>query len=131
MSVISADVVNVTYDAEVNAVVFVWATTPTSQEFREALNYGLSLVSEKQAKRWIGDTRNIGAIDPEDQQWSNEDWFPRALGAGIVDMGVIVSNDIFSKMSVEEIMGNVGGSEGFESRFFSSVEDAKAWFKSK
>jgi len=122
------DVLKITYNKEIDAVVLEWITAPISSEFRDGLNQGLELLKSTKAKNWIGDVRNLGAIDPDDQKWSNEEWFPQALSTGIKKMGVIISDDIFNQMSVEEIMSKVEGI-GFVSQYFDDINKASQWMK--
>jgi hypothetical protein len=122
------DVVKITYNKDIDTVVLEWITTPSSAEFKEGLTSGLELLKETKARHWIGDVRKIGAIDPADQDWSNNEWFPQALATGLKKMGVIISDDVFNKMSVEEIMSKVE-SAGFESQYFDDINKAFQWMK--
>lgn len=103
-----------------------WLTAPTPTELREGLNAGLEAVKKNKVSKWIGDVQHMGAIDPADQQWINTEWFPQLLGAGIKRMAVIVGNDIFNQMSVEDIMSNVE-SVGFVSQYFPDTASATKW----
>ena len=122
-------VVTVTVNKDIDAVIFNWKTAPTSSEFRDALNKGLEVVQETNCKNWIGDCTNLGAIDENDQNWSNTEWFPKALGAGIKKMGVIVADDVFNQMSVDQIMSKVEAAD-FVSKYFPTVDQAKTWIGS-
>ncbi len=122
-------VVTVFYDKAIDSVIFDWKQAPTSTEFREALNKGLEVVQSTHCKNWIGDCTNLGAIDDVDQNWSNTEWFPKALGAGISKMGVIVSDDVFNQMSVDQIMSNVE-SANFVSQYFPDKDKARNWIGS-
>lgn len=121
------DVVNISYDP--NGIIhYSWNTTPTSEEFRFALNKGLEVIKATKANKWVGDVRQLGAIDVSDQTWVNTEWFPSALQLGIKKMAVILGDDIFNQMSVEEIMNNVEGSD-FVLRYFPGTEEAVKWLK--
>jgi hypothetical protein len=122
------DILKINYNKEIDAVVLEWITAPISSEFREGLTQGLELLKSTNAKNWIGDVRNLGAIDPDDQKWSNEEWFPLALSNGLKKMGVIISDDIFNQMSVDEIMSKVEGA-GFASQYFDDIDKATQWMK--
>lgn len=80
-------------------------------------------------QNWIGDCTNLGAIDEADQNWSNTEWFPKALGAGVKKMGVIVADDVFNQMSVDQIMSKVEAAD-FVSKYFPNVDQAKTWIGS-
>ena len=123
---VNAQLVKVGFDEATRAVIVEWFMTPDSHEFKTVLNHGLELARQHGATKWIGDTRELGMIDPNDQDWANQDWFPRAIHSGIKDMGVVISDDVLSKMTVEDIMNEVKDL-GFTSRYFSTLEEAKDW----
>lgn len=116
----------VTYNEEMKAVFMEWQTYATSQELRKGLEKGLELIKLKNASKWFADVQALGIISEEDQQWSNEDWFPRAIAGGIRKMAVLVSSDIFNQMTVEEIMSKVP-KINFVSQTFDDPNEAKKW----
>lgn len=124
------DYLTVHYNEEFNGVLMEWKTFTTSEELKAGLNKGLACINEKKLTKWLADVRELGAISEEDQKWSNEDWFPRALQSGIKRMAVIVSDDIFNQMTVEEIMLKVKAQD-FISQYFDSVDKAKKWLKNE
>jgi hypothetical protein len=48
------------------------------------------------------------------------------MGAGIRKMAVVIADDIFNKLSVEEIMNKVDALD-LTSHYFSSIEEARSW----
>lgn len=106
-------------------VVMEWKSFVSGDLFREGLNTGLNLVIEKRTHRWLADLRKIGVVSQEDQKWSNEDWFPRAIQGGIQRMALLIPESALAKMSVNTIMSKVG--DTLVSRYFSSPEEARAW----
>lgn len=118
----------ISYNAEADCVIMEWKSFATSEEFRQGLNEGLKLIQQQQAANWLADLRKMEAIDPEDEQWSNEDWFPRALQAGIKRMAIVPSEDIFNSISVENIMNAIAGT-GLVTHYFKEPLEAKSWLK--
>ena len=58
-----------------------WAALwPTTKPTAHRRNWG-----------WVGDTRGMGAIPQEVQQWRAESWNPRAYAAGIREISAVVS----------------------------------------
>jgi hypothetical protein len=117
----------ITHDASVPCVIMQWKSFATSQEFRKGLNSGLHMVNTHKVGNWLADLRKMDVIDPEDEQWSNTDWFPRALQAGIRKMALIPSEDVFNNMAVENIMSQV--TSNLQVHYFKDLESAKAWLK--
>jgi hypothetical protein len=119
-------VASVEWRADISAVELRWKTFAKGDEFKEALNKGLELAQMKGAKKWLGDTSQMSAIAPEDQQWSNTDWFPRALAAGLQKMAVVMPKSALAKMSVQSIINKF---DTMELRNFVDKADAVEWLK--
>ena len=124
-----SDFLHISFDESLKSVVMDWKTAPTSVEFKTGLNRGLDALKDKRAVNWLAYLENLGALDEKDQQWSNEDWFPRALGAGVKNMAIVVSSDIFNQMTVESIMSKVPGT-ALTVQYFNNAEKAQAWLRS-
>ncbi len=122
--------VEIYYDSELNAVYNKWITAPTSEEFKEGMNQTIEAFKKFKTGILIGDTAELGAIDPDDQEWSTTDWISRALPAGYRKFAVIISSDIFAKMSVEDTLTEVQtGNSTLEIQYFPSEEAARSWVK--
>ncbi|WKN44069.1 STAS/SEC14 domain-containing protein [Tunicatimonas pelagia] len=119
----------VRYEEEVPCVVMEWKEFATSEEFRTGLNKGLSLLTDKGTENWLADLRKMDVIDPEDEKWSNEDWFPRALAGGVKKMALIPSEDVFNSLSVENIMSEVANTD-LVIHYFEDPDEAKSWLAS-
>lgn len=118
----------VRWDAAYRCVVMAWKSYATGPQFRTGLEKGLELVKKKAAKNWLADMRKMGVVSPENQKWSNEDWFPRAIAAGIKKMALVVPASTLAQMSVDSIMSKVEGAS-LETAYFDNIEDAQAWLK--
>lgn len=119
-------VVNVLWNTELNAVELQWKAFAKGDEFKEALNKGLELVQQKGAKKWLGDTSNMSAISVDDQNWSNTDWFPRAISSGINRMAVVIPKSAIAKMSVQNIVSKF---DNLEVHNFGDKSEAIVWLK--
>ena len=131
MKILDNDFVKVEYDKQTEIISLTWLVTPTSEEIRIGLNAGRDFVKDNNVTKWIGDTTHLGVIADEDLEWINTKWFPTLLQAGIKKMAVILPNNVFGQMNVEDIMGTVDTSTGFESRYFDGIEDATNWILNK
>jgi len=127
MVVFESRVATVSWRAELHAVELSWKTFASGAEFREALNKGLELVNEKKAAKWLGDTSSMSAIPTDDQQWANNDWFPRALSSGIKKMAVVVPKSVIAKMSVQNIVSKF---DTLEVQNFGDKLQAEQWLAS-
>ena len=118
--------ITIHWDEEISAVNMEWTKFSISVRFRRALNEGLDLLVAKGSHRWLADLRGLGPVGPEDQTWSNEDWFPRGIAGGITRMALVVPISILSKMSVDTIMQKVDETN-LAVHYFDSVEEARQW----
>ncbi len=118
------------YDEQLDAIVETWCTAPTSEEFRIGMNKIIDLMKANQTGALIGDTRELGAMSEEDQQWSFTDWLTRALEVGYHSFAVIVSSDVFAQMSVEDTLTEVQAKTTVTIQYFDDEEKAREWIES-
>ena len=115
------------WNEKVNCVHMQWIKFVKGKGFRNGMDTGLDLHIQKGSPpSWIADARNLQVLDTEDQNWTNTDWFPRALKSGIKNMALIIPKDIFAKLSVENIMNKVPDTD-LTSKYFTSLEEAENW----
>lgn len=118
----------VKYDEDLDAVVMDWHGFAEGEEYREGLDSGLKLVKKQSAENWLADLREMGTVSQTDQEWSNEDWFPRALQTSLANMAIVQPEDVVADMSVDNIMQEVGDG-AFKTHYFDSKSGAKQWLR--
>ena len=94
--------------------------------FQEVLEQGLELIREHGAPFWLADTARLSVLSGEQQAWTNDVWFPKALEYGLRRMALILPETTIAKMSFEEVLERMG-SRRFARRYFASVKEAYAW----
>jgi hypothetical protein len=114
------------WDAAGKAVVMEWKTFASGPAFRNGLDMGLDTIMKKGSHRWLADLRELSVVGSSDRDWSNEDWFPRAIAGGITRMALVVPNGVLAQMSVDMIMSKVDDI-GLETHYFDSVDEARKW----
>lgn len=114
------------WDENIKAVRMEWKQFAEGRDFQLGLDEGLALASEKNAQRWLADLRNLGPVTLADQKWSNENWFPRALAAGIRAMALVAPHKVVAQLSVRTIMSKVDD-KALETAYFDDVEEARRW----
>lgn len=119
----------VVWDAEIGAVRLEWKEFIDGELYRAGLNAGLALLEEKKTSRWLADLRRLGPVTLEDQRWTNEDWFPRAIGRGLRSMAVVSPRKVVAQMSVRTVMSKVMD-RSFTTAYFDDVEPARQWLAS-
>ena len=67
------------------------------------------------------------AIRQQDQQWTVEEFVPKMLASPLRRMATVVSEDIFNKMALEQMLQRSGGLGDIILRDFDNVDDAMEW----
>jgi hypothetical protein len=67
-------------------------------------------------------------INPELQQWHNEQIFPAFQAVGMKKLAILISEDLFAQVAIEQLVDE-GASNELQSRYFDKEEDAIAWLK--
>ncbi|WP_338767985.1 STAS/SEC14 domain-containing protein [Bernardetia sp. ABR2-2B] len=116
------------HDEDVNCIHMQWTGFATSAKYKHGMNTGLEKVQEKGVTRWLANMAEMGAITPDDQKWTNENWFPRLLEAGIRTAAVVMSKDVFNQLAVKKI-GEDMTDNSYTMHFFDDLEEAKKWLK--
>ncbi|HEY9004716.1 hypothetical protein [Ohtaekwangia sp.] len=119
----------ISYDNTTHAITIDWKVRPFSSEFRTGLESLLKAMEHFKTGKVIADTRNLGTLAIEDQDWSANDWTAMALEAGYYsDIAIIVPSDVYDKMAIDDVMARVEGSS-LKVGYFDERESAAAWIK--
>lgn len=85
------------------------------------------LVEKHQPQYIIMNSRDMEfTIAPELQKWVNITIFPRLIKAGLKKGAFIVSDDLFTQVSIKQTLEEDQAS-AFSIKYFDNVEDAKTW----
>ena len=117
------------YDQNIDCIVSEWLTPPTSSEFREGMHASIEMMKEFKTGKLISDTTNLGAMSPEDMEWSSTEWVAEALKVGYHKFACILPQDIFTLMSVQETMDKVKPDQLVDVKYFSDRKEAEKWMK--
>lgn len=121
--------VKIHYEEEVKAVYLEWQGFATSREFRQACEKSLEELESRGLSRMIADNRAAKAIAPTDSKWLSDQWFPRAITAGLRHSAVILSSSALNQHASNSISRRVKGID-FHAENFSEPEAARAWLAS-
>ncbi len=92
-------------DAAVPCVIVQFRGFANPEEFKRIMDTGLTYhQAHSTAARpwgWVGDTREMAAIPQVVQQWLTEDWNRRAYAAGIREISVVVSQNVFGQLATD------------------------------
>jgi hypothetical protein len=98
-----------------------------SPEFKQIAEHSLVLVQETGFSKILVDTSRIKIIQQENQQWVNEEWFPRAVKAGVTHMAFLIPQDYFGKVSVESTNKRMCQRGDIDIQYFTDLKTARRW----
>jgi hypothetical protein len=116
----------VTWDPEHGAVCIEWQSWASSAEFVAALDAGLLCLTEHRGSRFLADCTAMKAVKQFDQEWLDQDWFPRVLALGLRRMAVVTPKSGLVRMNVKDMMARVPATK-LEVAHFATVAEAKEW----
>lgn len=122
----STDYAQINYDAESNAIVFIWLTPPSYDEFRNSMEQIIEAEQYFKTGKLIVDTSQQGTIHPDNQEWVANDWTERAIERGHTHAAIIMPKDIFAIMSIDDMMVQV---KGIIVGYFNNMKEAIEWIK--
>jgi hypothetical protein len=120
----------VRWDEFAQAVWMEWKSYAEGNDFRSGLNAGLALLEKKRASRWLADLRLLGPVAQDDQRWTNNEWFPRAVAGGVRWMAIVQPKAAVARLSVKSIMSKVNDVSLVTSHF-DDLEAARRWLRSE
>ncbi len=87
-------------------------------------------IKEKQGSKLLLNTLEMKVLDPEDQQWINQELIPQMLAIGLLYVAILIPKSVLAAMSLKTVVKQTGESkEGIA--YFSSREEAEEWLRSK
>lgn len=100
-----------------------------SKDYQTGMNKGLELLEEKKATKWLADMQEQSVIGLADQDWTAQDWTPRAVKAGLSHSAFVVPTNVLTQLSLKRIINKVGNKE-IVMVYFDNIESAKDWLRS-
>ncbi len=116
---------------EVNKLVVVkYKGFAQSEQLRELLEKGLELLIFREGHRWLEDTIEYVTLSKDDEEWTNNDWLPRAIKGGLKRMAILVPANLVQKNVVDRIPNKAVDAESILIGRFSNIDVALNWVKS-
>jgi hypothetical protein len=99
----------------------------TSPVYREQAEKQIEAFRTYGAHGIIWDLQEAGVITPEDQQWTLEDWQPRAIEAGYRRGAIVIPENIFGELSVINVISKIDQHNDLSVQYFNSTANAIRW----
>jgi hypothetical protein len=119
------DYKTIQYDSNHHILIGTWKLPPTSAEYRTGMMAMIDAMEKFKTGRLVYDAINLGIILQEDQQWSAKEWRSLAVAVGHSKVSFLLSEDIFSKMSTEDMMSEADNDVSYA--YFNRMQDAIRW----
>ena len=116
----------VRWDPRTNAACIEWQGWANATEFATASEAALTAIKEHDGSCFLGDCRDLKAVQQLDQDWVDRDWMLRALSAGLRKMALVIPTSAVAHTNIEQMMSGSPGS-AVEVGYFTNVEDASVW----
>lgn len=107
-----------------------WESIIYEKLFRDGMDKIIELMKEHQTGNVLSNVSELGALTEADQRWSIDDWLPRALAVGYSAIAIIVSEELFGRMAVEDIMNDASEKSPIKVQYFDNEEQALEWLVS-
>jgi hypothetical protein len=120
-----SDFLTIEWDESIEAVIMNWTDFAEGEDYREGLNEGLELVNRHNSENWLADLRDMKAVAEEDQEWTQEEWHPRAFESPLTKMAIVQPESVVAEMSVEDLVQEIG--EEITMQVFDNRSEARAW----
>jgi hypothetical protein len=121
-------VCSMTFNPATRCIDIVWKMYATSLQIRYIHECMLDLIRTHRAVRILGDDTSLGVIHADDEAWIANDWFPRAIAAGIAKGASKSPQAWFARQSVRRIQASAPSGVSLES--FQDLGAAQAWLLS-
>ncbi|HUS15033.1 MAG TPA: STAS/SEC14 domain-containing protein [Chloroflexia bacterium] len=120
--------VDISWEADPGCVYTAWHGYHTDEQGRHALEKGLELLVQKGAHCWLGDQRHRAVFSLSFQQWSDEQWFPRAIASGLRRLAIVNSDSALTRMAANRLAGDLAA-RGLAVAFFNDPDAARSWLR--
>ena len=115
----------VRWDSPSQSAYIEWQGWATPAEFRAANDALVQAIRYHHSSRVLGDSRRIKVIQKTDQEWVNQDWFPRILAAGLTRLAMVLPASGLAKMNIDELVSRVA--DRLDVAYFPTLDDAREW----
>ena len=118
------------WDESCQAVWMEWKSYVEGEPARVGLDRGLELLQRKRTSRWLADVRLLGPVRQVDQQWINQNWFPRAIQGGLRSMVTVVPRSSVARLSIKQIMSKVNDVD-VATASADDLDQARVWLRAQ
>ncbi len=119
------------YDSELKVVVCAFSGTPDLEEFKGIANSAIDLLQKHKISKILNDISKLELNSIENQEWTQNEWFPNAEKKGLKYFAFVIATEIFGQVSAEQTNEKAEDAGNIEIKYFDDEEEARNWLKSK
>ena len=124
-----SDECDIYYNSELHIIQSRWKGIYVEGErLKEIFNMLILALDLKKTEIIVADARDMLAISPADQQWTIEDWYPRAVRAGFRFQGLVLSKNTYNELAVKRISNQYDDSF-ITTQYFETPSEALKWVR--
>lgn len=116
----------VTWDPTLRAVYTEAQGWTDPSEMAALLEAGLQALTEHAGSRWLADGRNMKVVKQTDQDWIVQEFFPRALAAGLKRIALVIPKSRLAMTTVDQLVHRLPAAN-VEVACFPNVAEARSW----
>jgi hypothetical protein len=98
--------------------------------FRKLLTASAEVLEANRATKYLSDDRTNVVVDPEDVKWADDNWYPRAIKAGLRHWALVLPSTMVGSLQARTILES-RRKQGLDVEGFDSIETAMAWLQTK
>jgi hypothetical protein len=110
-------------------IIEVWRGYTTNNDFMKYLDLIADVLKGTRAQGLLVDIREHKGLSLESQELAKEVVLKHARVHGKIKIATVTSENVFSKLSVENFNDAIDAIMLIENRYFSTVEDARGWLE--
>lgn len=95
---------------DLRATLNTWTGFLQGEPYRQRMDLCLVLLEQSSAHSIIANVQMLRPLVTADQDWTNQDWAPRAARAGLLRMVVVQPRSVFSQLVVTQVVQKLDNS---------------------
>lgn len=115
------------FDEVNNIIVLEFSGRPNLDEFKEVAMSALELLKQHKAGKILNDTSQLEIVSIENQDWTQEVWFPEAGKLGLKHFAFLMPSDIFGQVSAQQANEKAESEGAIRIKYFDSKDEAVEW----
>ncbi len=99
----------------------------TDEDYKVEHKEFLRIILDNKVEKVLGNVRDLAfVVNPDLQEWMNENIFIPIIKAGSMVFGLVASEQLISQLSIEQLMDEEIGKQ-IPTKYFSDRDEAKNW----